>query len=154
VVAGEAVRACRSSLLLATACQAGRRLEHLRDDIPTCGFQGFAWLSRNRHFYQVGDLSSRETQKGMFQMRKFIVTALMVAVPLTTAAACGAYDGYGYNASTYVAPRAYGYAPAYGYYGLGYYGQGYYGRTYGYYGYGARAVARGVVRRAAWRRWR
>jgi hypothetical protein len=89
----------------------------------------------------------------MFQMRKLIVTALIVAVPLTTATACDWYDGYGHNTSTYVAPRAYGYAPAYGHYR-----RGYYGRTYGYYGYGygfgARAVARGVVRRAAWRRWR
>ena len=84
----------------------------------------------------------------MFKMRKLILAALITAVPLTTAAACDGY-GYGYNTSTYVAPRAYGYAPAYGYYG-----RGYYGRTYGYYGYGARAVARGVVRRAAWRRWR
>jgi hypothetical protein len=113
-------------------------------------FQGFAWLSCNWHFYQVGDLSSRVTQEGMFKMRKLILAALMTAVPLTTAAACDGYGyGYGYNTSAYVAPRAraYGYAPSYGYYGSrAYYG----GRTYGYYGYGAR----GVVRRAAWRRWR
>ena len=86
-------------------------------------------------------------------MRKLILAALVTAVPLTTAAACDGYGyGYGYNTSAYVAPRAraYGYAPSYGYYGSrAYYG----GRTYGY-GYGARGVARGVVRRAAWRRWR
>jgi hypothetical protein len=89
----------------------------------------------------------------MFKMRKLILAALITAVPLTTAAACDGYGygyGYGYNTSAYVAPRAYGYAHDYGYYGS----RGYYGRTYGYYGYGARAVARGVVRRAAWRRWR
>jgi hypothetical protein len=84
-------------------------------------------------------------------MRKLILAALLTAAPLlavtsTPVAACD--DWFGYNAS--YAPR-YSYAPrAYGYYGS----RGYYGRTYGYYGYGARVVARGVVRRAAWRRWR
>jgi len=89
-------------------------------------------------------------------MRRLIYLGLLVAASLLTldvkpASACFWGDD-GYNASTY-APRAYGYG---GYYGRGYYGRtyGYYGYGAGYYGYGARAVARGVVRRAAWRRWR
>jgi hypothetical protein len=85
-------------------------------------------------------------------MRKLIFATLLTAAPLLTlsstpAAACW---GFGYNDSASYAPRSYsyapraysyGYAPAYGYYGArGYYGRGLYGR--------------GVVRRAAWRRWR
>lgn len=85
-------------------------------------------------------------------MRRLIFATLLTAAPLlaldsTPAAACWGF-GYGYNASyaprTYsYAPRAYsyGYAPADRYYGS----RAYYGRT---------VYRGGVVRRAAWRRWR
>jgi hypothetical protein len=67
--------------------------------------------------------------------------------------------GYGYQSYSYGYPSSYGYAP----YGTGYYGyapssynygySGYSsGYTPGYYGYGVRRVARGVARRAYYRR--
>ena len=62
--------------------------------------------------------------------------------------------GYGYPSSYGYAPYSsgsYGFAP-YGY-NYGYSGYSYnYGYAPGYYGYGARRVARGVARRAYYRR--
>ena len=85
-----------------------------------------------------------------------------VGLAVAGAAASYAYGNpyrYGYQSYSYGYPSSYGYAP----YGTGYYGYAPYsynygysgyssGYTPGYYGYGVRRAARGVARRAYYRR--
>ena len=92
--------------------------------------------------------------------RAAVATGVGLAVAGVAASyAYGNPYGYGYQSYNYGYPSSYGYAP----YGTGYYGyapssynygySGYSsGYTPGYYGYGVRRVARGVARRAYYRR--
>lgn len=83
--------------------------------------------------------------------RAAVATGVGLAVAGGVASYAYGYPSYSYGYSSGYAPYAYN---NYGYSSYGYNNYGYSGYSYspGYYGYGARRVARGVARRAYYRR--
>ena len=119
-------------------------------------------LSNTAALKSAADNTITEVRWGV-RRRGVARAAVATGVGLAVAGAARSYAygypySYGYQSYGYGYPSSYGYAPystsyAPYSYNYGYSGYSYnYGYTPGYYGYGVRRVARGVARRAYYRR--
>jgi hypothetical protein len=117
-------------------------------------------LSNTAALKSAADNAVTEVRYGIRRgvARAAVATGVGLAVAGAARSYAYGYPGYGYQSYSYGYPSSYGYA---GYstsyapntYNYGYGGSSYnYGYTPGYYGYGVRSVARGVARRAYYRR--
>ena len=120
-------------------------------------------LSNTAALKSAADDSVTEVRWGV-RRRGLARAAVATGVGLAVAGAARSYaygypSGYGYQSYSYGYPSSYGYAPYSTSYAPSSYNYGYSGYSYnygytqpGYYGYGVRRVARGVARRAYYRR--